>query len=1268
MVFGYRGRQRAKGRDLVRQTADFRLMGEPRLFSLEGKALGLPTAKTLATLAIILAAGSTGVTRQSIGEMLWSRSEEQQARTNLRQALSALRKALGPLANSLHQQGDVLSFRRDGIMLDLDLIETPGNPLGDDYLHRLMDAGDFMQGFALREPPFEEWLGEQRARVTRLLQERLDEICEALLHAEEFAKAERVSRKLIALDNFNEAAHRARMKALTGCGEVATALKHFEDFKHLLASELGVSPGAKTLELVRTFRTIDPPVQKTETQAQTAPVRPMAEQQVETPNARQPELRNVVVVAVDISEDGAGPSDLTAQFDAIQDVSEALSRLVLDFQGTELSNNGTSLLAVFGYPKAHSKEGERGIGFGSRAREEILAQMPNVNVRVAIVSGIVLAQTSERGNVLGDPIRRAQAQIHNTPDGRISVDRGIFQATGDIAAYEELTGSAWCLATRAGDTSARRSQFVGRDRELRQVLELLEDVEHDSRGEVMVLRGEAGIGKTRLSVEIAAHAEDLGFDVSACRVLDFGQGRKDNSLAMIARALDAPEPSQLNRIEHAVWTDLIRPEALTSEDSKLILELDAGSLLSEQTRMLQRLARDKVQVRPFLLIVEDVHWAHPNLMQSLADLAASIVDLPMVLAFTTRPENDPMTNAWRVRAGKTKTTTIDLRALRRKAALDLARNLRSLDEALLEQCLQRADGNPLFIEQLVFWAEEQSETNLPLSVQSVVQERLDKLPEATRDMARAASVLGQVFSADALEAVHGRDISLANQLDEAHLVVRREDTFSFVHALVRDGIYASLSAKSKQELHTRAAEFFSDTDPVLSARHFLWSGAEGAWEICRDTAAREQRAGRLETAYELACLAMDACDVAGERPRLLVLLGEIQRDREMFPDAIETLGAVDTSDEELLLRALVGAAECHFRLDNQDEAERLLNESRSLPLAEQDATWRTTMACLQSGVEFSRGNSQAAIHYAKMAGDASVRLEDQRLRARVLSTLADAEWVDGLFQSAAGHFRECVDLCYSNGLRRYGLNNQSIMGMLRFYDAQLSDAHRIMSETIAEARSINFARAQMNSEHMLVYIQSARAEYEAAREHWQRARHLIETSSANRFFMNSGCYAAQFMGPLGEIGPLMDYLRQSERVAEDLGLVWVLPWALASRARWTEDHSEATRVLDQAEKLVFSGLTTYPFEFYYVGIDAAIRLEDWGRVETYADRLDAFLSKEPVGLATFVTAKARAMAAAGQGRGDPDELRRLVARAGELELFEAQAMLTRALNAPNPGA
>lgn len=1241
-----------------------RLLGEPKILSPDGTLAHLPTAKTVAALSMIASSGSAGTSRQSIGEALWSRSGEQQARTNLRQALSAVRKALGPMSDSLKQRGDLLWLDRTNTWVDIDLISENPQPIADTDLEILLSSGEFLQGINLNESGFEEWLKTESATLIHRLQECLAKSCEDKLNRGAFFEAEKISRKLIAVDNFNESAHRARMRALAGCGEAATAVRHFIEFQALLKSELGVSPGVETIELAESLKADaqsveTPPSQK----ADPAPVRPAAtvDAQVE-PRSPQPkpspELRNVLVVSAEIVADDEKMQNAQVHFQSLADLSSQITALLGDFGGTELSNTGASLLAVFGFPLAHSKDGERALFFSQQVQSLIREAMPKSLSRISIVSGIVLASSGNVTNVLGDPVRRAQSQLYRTPDDRITVDRGVFRATSGLAAYAALSDDLWAVAVSSDDAApTKATAFVGRDRELRQALELLEDVQEDERGEVIVLRGEAGIGKTRLSAEICTQARDLGYDVRQCRILDFGQGQKDNSLAMIAATLSDGQPDGLNRMEASVWQDMVTPKTLSEASARLVRELDEKSLLEEQLRVLDLLAEQQTTQAPLLLLVEDVHWADPNLLYALSHLTAHAGGLSMVMLLTTRPENDPIDATWRLRAGNTKTTTLDLQALRRKAALQLARNMRDLDEALVNLCLDRANGNPLFIEQLILWAEEQSETNLPLSVQSVVQERLDKLPQATRQLAQAASVLGQVFSGDALAAVYGGDTAGTDALGAAHLFVSRGADFSFVHALVRDGIYASISPQDRQQLHQRAARHFDTTDRVLAARHHYWSEAEGACRICYEVAQEEHGAGRLEHAHELANLALESCDQPEMRPRFHLLLGEILRDRERFVDATRAFQTVETDDEALKLRALAGQAESQYRLDNQDECERLVDLAEAVSLAATNAAWKTTLACLRSGIAFTRAHSQQAISSANAAMVAAEGITDKRLRARAISTLADAEMVGGLFHSSEKHFRECVSLCRDTGQQRYGLSNQSLVAMLRFYDADVEGAYKLMTEVVTTARSVNFARAQMNGEHMLAYIEAARGKYDLAYDHWQRARKIIEDSGAKRFIMNSGCYAAMVMGPVGRVEEAMTYLDEAERTAEELDLIWVLPWVLASRARWTDDYEVATKALDQAQDYVFSGRVTYPFEFYYVGIDAALKHKDWTRAETYCEKMQAYYAQEPIGMVDFTAAKARALMAVGQSHEDDGGLQDVIDTANAKELIEARDAL-----------
>ena len=146
---------------------------------------------------------------------------------------------------------------------------------------------------------------------------------------------------------------------------------------------------------------------------------------------------------------------------------------------------------------------------------------------------------------------------------------------------------------------------------------------------------------------------------------------------------------------------------------------------------------------PLLLAVEDVHWAGPAALEDLAGFAGEVATAPVLLVLTTRRENDPIDASWRARAGLSSLTTIDLGPLPESDARTFAAQvLADATAPALERCLARAQGHPLFLEQLLRHVQEERDDAIPGSVHSLVQARLDSLAAADRDALRAASVLG----------------------------------------------------------------------------------------------------------------------------------------------------------------------------------------------------------------------------------------------------------------------------------------------------------------------------------------------------------------------------------------------------------------------------------------------------------------------------------------------------------------------------------------------
>ena len=233
--------------------------------------------------------------------------------------------------------------------------------------------------------------------------------------------------------------------------------------------------------------------------------------------------------------------------------------------------------------------------------------------------------------------------------------------------------------------------------------------------------------------------------------------------------------------------DLPQPTAL-----RVVYQaMDNARRLRGKREVMARMVGWACRARPRLLVVEDVHWADRNTLAHLARLAVVARECPCLLLLTTRLDGDPIDPAWRAQAEGASLTTIDLEPLRLDEARSLARSLLATSDVLIQGCVERAAGNPLFLEQLVRLGQESgSAAAVPGTVQSLVQARLDRLQATDKAALQAAAVFGQRFERDALDHVLDRAGYDPGRLVDRLLLRPDDDTgFRFAHALVRDAVY-----------------------------------------------------------------------------------------------------------------------------------------------------------------------------------------------------------------------------------------------------------------------------------------------------------------------------------------------------------------------------------------------------------------------------------------------------------------------------------------------
>ncbi len=563
------------------------------------------------------------------------------------------------------------------------------------------------------------------------------------------------------------------------------------------------------------------------------------------------ERRLVTVVFLDM----VGSTPIAEQMDP-----EEFRDLVLSYQGACVSAieaqggyvadyRGDAVLAYFGYPLAHEDDAVRAVRAALSAIDGLKQTGTILEMRAGIHTGTVVVGDMGAGSgwkrdvVTGDAPNVA-ARIQSFADaGQVVISQDTMDLTAgrfstDDLGTPELKGITRPIrlyrvgaeADAIAVMSAAPTAFVGREKELVQLRDLF-NAAAGSKGQIGIIEGEPGVGKSRL---LRAFRNDLS-------------ATEHGWIDLAATARDSLSP--LRPVIEAMQVHDSIESAADEDDVELLRSLlglpsrDLGlTPVQERRRTMDALATwflSFAGTRPLVLVVEDAHWLDPTTSELITALDRQMVGCRVLLLLTTRG-GEP---AW---SDYTPRTTLRVAPLNKEMAGDLVRSLAGgqMSEGLVADVVARTDGVPLFIEEVSRAFVEGATETVPASIQQSLAARLDRLGEA-RELAQVAAVVGRDFGTELLIAVSGRArASLAGDLKvlEGSGLVERvpngtddSPTYRFRHALVRDVAYESLLRTRRRDLHAKVAtafvEFHPDlvrAQPELVAHHYSEAGSTNA--------------------------------------------------------------------------------------------------------------------------------------------------------------------------------------------------------------------------------------------------------------------------------------------------------------------------------------------------------------------------------------------------------------------------------------------------------
>ncbi len=542
---------------------------------------------------------------------------------------------------------------------------------------------------------------------------------------------------------------------------------------------------------------------------------------------------------------------------------DRLSEEIARYEGLLEKFMGDAVLAVFGVPRAHEDDAERAVR-AALEMHAVLSELnrgfaaegkPTLEMRIGIEAGEVLVDVERvsgpRDRMLtGDAVNTA-ARLQSAADpGAIVVGPGVYASTKDVIEYRDMAPltlkgkaepvPAWRALRIKARTRGERPQLglearlVGRDEELAVLKQTLLRVESEGRPALVTIVGPAGVGKSRLVVELERFVDGLPDDVywRRGRCLAYG----NTSYSAFADAIKAQceifedDPAEVAAkkagaaARELFGDDSVVPALRTLVGAGEARAMSREDLFEAWRRFLERLAARY----PLVLVLDDLHWADDGLLdfvEHVADWAQG----PIMVVATARAELLETRPTWG--GGKRNAASIYLDPLSEAEGEAMLDDLLPgpIAPELKRSIVERSEGNPLYVEEIVRkliddgvlrateasrWeiAQPVGDIELPRSVQGLIAARLDGLPDDEKAILQDAAVVGRVFWVGAVAELSGRPVpevrDALGRLRVKEIVVPHEPSsfsdeheFAFRHNLLRDGAYESLPKALRADKH-----------------------------------------------------------------------------------------------------------------------------------------------------------------------------------------------------------------------------------------------------------------------------------------------------------------------------------------------------------------------------------------------------------------------------------------------------------------------------------
>ena len=848
---------------------------------------------------------------------------------------------------------------------------------------------------------------------------------------------------------------------------------------------------------------------------------------------------------------------------------ETVSACVSQHGGIVEKFAGDAVMAAFGVPQAHEDDAQRATRAALAMREAV--DDLELQARIGIEAGEVVVDGSESTFATGEAVNLAARLQQAARPGEILVGPTAYRlAAGSLVVEDagplELKGvdgplRAWRVVDMLdgpGRPLGPRAPLVGREAEL----ELLENTYsrslRDRRAHLFTIYGEAGVGKSRLTREFLDGVERAS--VLMGRALPYGESVTYWPLGEMVKAAagisdDDPLEEAFEKLRECCAEDAVAD----------VLGLAAGLMEAlEGERSSQEIAwaaREVMQgiaeVQPLILLFEDIHWAEAPLLD-LIEHIADWIRAPVLILCLARPELLDVRPGWG--GGRVRSTAIELEPLSEEESAELVRQLLSQlagaagerPISLPQEALDRAEGNPLFVEETIRMLLESGTGNgsvdrVPDTLQALIAARIDHLDPAAKTLLQRGSVVGRVFWRGALEHlspdVAAHDALLDDLLQREFLLreprssITGETAYRFKHALIREVAYAGMAKLARAQYHARFAEWLEERtgEELVEIRAYHLDQAvefltelEGAppEELAQETAAALVKAAKRAIAREaysnarkLGLRALElrptlgARYVAARAAWRLQDFAAVQVEMEKVRDQAREL------DEPVMeALALTALGEAALKRDGDpDGAQELVDRALEILAKEDDPVARFDALTIRAIIGGWHGDMDEVVLYMERAYALAMDAGRKDLQTIAAQILAQTHIVRLELDEAELLLTRALELAGESGSIRARAGASLSYGWFLAIKGELDAAETVFEEVRQTSAELGIEPAVANALARSGGVAMRRGDYKRAEKLYREAVRITSTRGDRGFLPDLQASLAEALAALGKV-------------------------------------------------------------------------------------------------------------------------------------------------------